>query len=304
MRRIRFTVEAIQNLKPDVVITIDAPEFSFRVMKRLHKLSQRPHLIHYVAPTVWAWRPGRARKVSRFLDHLLCLYPFEPLYFEKYDLRSTFVGHPIANTPFKKATRDPNLLCVLPGSRPSEIARLLPVFGDTVRLLKKDFPDLMVIIPTLPSVHALVQQEIETWPCKVQVVLGDQARGEAFQHASIALAASGTVALQLASAHLPCVIAYKLDSISAGIARLLLKTPWACMVNVLLKKAYIPEFLQENCTSEKLAAAVAHLFKDKDARLQQENAMIEAIALLKAPPERAAEIVLQEVQGRKNSSDT
>lgn len=292
LKRIRLTVETIKKIKPDVVVTIDVPEFSFRVMKRLHKLSQRPRLIHYVAPTVWAWRPGRARKISRFLDHLLCLYPFEPPYFEKYGLKSTFVGHPIAKASFKKAMRDPNLLCVLPGSRPSEIERLLPIFRETVRLLKEDFPELKVIIPTLPSLSSLVHKGIEKWPCEVQIVLGDQARDKAFQHAFIALAASGTVALQLSSAHLPFVIAYKIDFISAEIARFLLQTPWACMVNILLKKSYVPEFIQEKCTPTKLALAVAHLLKDKKARLRQENAMIDALALLKAPPERAAEVVL------------
>lgn len=295
LRRLRFTVKTIQDIKPDVVVTIDAPEFSFRVMKRLHRRNQRPRLVHYVAPTVWAWRPGRARKIAQFLDHLLCLYPFEPPYFEKYGLNSTFVGHPIANVPFKQATRDPNLLCVLPGSRPSEIEKLLPVFRETVQLLKKNFPELKVIIPTLPSIHALVQQGVKEWPCEVQIVLGDQAREKAFQHAFVALAASGTVALQLSRAHLPCVIAYRIDPLSAFLSRFLIKTPWACMINILLKKTYIPELIQKNCTAPKLAKAVTHLLKDKKARLTQEQAMIETMVLLKAPPERAAEVVLQEV---------
>lgn len=295
LQRVKLTVETIQRIKPDVVVTIDAPEFSFQVMKQLHKLSLKPRLIHYVAPTVWAWRPGRARKIARFLDHLLCLYPFEPPYFEKYDLKSTFVGHPVADEPFKKSKRDSNLLCVLPGSRRSEIETLLPIFQKTVGLLREKFSDLKVVIPTLASVEPLVRQEVKTWPCEVQIVVGDEARKEAFKNASVSLAASGTVALQLAAARLPCVIAYKIGAFSGWVARFLIKTPWVCMVNILLNKSVVPEFLQENCTPEKLAPAVGALLRDKNARLLQEEAMKEAIFLLKAPPERAAKVVLDEV---------
>jgi len=295
LQRVRFTVETIRTMKPDVVLTIDAPEFSFQVMKRLHKFSLRPRLIHYVAPTVWAWRPGRARKIARFLDHLLCLYPFEPPYFEKYGLKSTFVGHPVAEESFEKSKRDPNLLCVLPGSRRSEVEALLPIFKETVRLLKKEFPDLKVVVPTLSSVEPLVRQGVENWPCEVHIVVGEGGRKEAFQNASVSLAASGTVALQLAAARLPCVIAYKIGAFSGGVARFLIKTPWVCMVNILLNKSVIPEFLQENCTPEKLVSAVGFLLKNKDTRVLQEKAMNEAISLLKAPPDAAAKVVAEEL---------
>ncbi len=293
LQRLRLTVATIVEMKPDVVVTIDAPEFSFRVMKRLHKLSTRPRLIHYVAPTVWAWRPGRARKVSQFLDHLLCLYPFEPPYFEKYGLKSTFAGHPVAQETFQKGPRDPNLLCVLPGSRRSEVDMLLPIFKETVRLLKADFPKIKVVIPTLPAVESLVRQGSENWPCDVQILVGEAARKDVFQTASVALAASGTVALHLSAAHLPCVIAYKIGVISGWIAKALLKTPWVCMVNILLNRNAIPEYLQQDCTPEKLASAVGHLLKDQDARTRQEQAMIEAIALLKAPVEGVAQAVVK-----------
>lgn len=295
LQRLRFTIETIRKMKPDVVVTIDAPEFSFRVMKRLHKFSTRPRLVHYVAPTVWAWRPGRARKIARFLDHLLCLYPFEPPYFEKYGLKSTFVGHPVAEEVFEKSKRDPNLLCVLPGSRRSEVETLLPIFKETVALLKKDFPHLKVIIPTLPSVEPLVRQNGEAWPCEVQVVVGDNARKKAFQKASVALAASGTVALQLAVARLPCVITYKIGAFSGWGAKFLIKTPWVCMVNILLNKQAIPELLQGNCTPEKLASAVEPLLRDKNACTDQEKAMQEAVALLRAPLKGAAKAVLEEI---------
>jgi lipid-A-disaccharide synthase len=285
LRRLRFTVQEIQRLKPDVVVTIDAPEFSFRVMKKLHKLPQRPRLIHYVAPTVWAWRPGRAKAVSQFLDHLLCLYPFEPPYFEKYGLKSTFVGHPVAQIPFKKTKRDPNLLCVLPGSRASEVKALLPIFGQTVALLQKDFPQLKIVIPTVPAVEELVREGVREWAPDVQIVLGDEARHKAFQNAYVALAASGTVALQLSASRLPFVIAYKVGKINELVARVLTKIRWACMVNILLGREAIPEFLQQNCTPEKLAIGIKQLMENTETRTSQEEAMKQAIELLKAPPE-------------------
>ena len=360
-RRLNHTIETIQTLKPDVVVTIDAPEFSFRVMKRLHKMSPRPRLIHYVAPTVWAWRPGRAKKIAHFLDHLLCLYPFEPPYFKKYGLNTTFVGHPIAReyglprslcslamtnesviaseatqatpealgyarlrrseSPRREQSRkkivgdrEPNLLCLLPGSRRSEIEMLLPVFRETVMLLKKDIPDLKVAIPTLLSREPLVRQGIQNFPVEVQIIIGDEARKEIFQKASAALAASGTVALQLSAARLPFVIAYKIGKITAWIGRFLLNTPWACMVNILLafkkfgsnfilnQKAkalvpfpWIPEFIQNDCTAEKLAPALLRLLKDQEARNRQIIAMEEAISLLKAPTDAAAKAVLEEI---------
>lgn len=315
LKRLNFTVKTIKTLNPDAVITIDAPEFSFRVMQRLHKLSKRPRLIHYVAPTVWAWRPGRARKLSHLVDHLLCLYPFEPAYFEKYGLKTTFVGHPIAKERFSAEERDPNFLCVLPGSRRSEIKRLLPVFGETVKLLKKDLPDLKVVVPTLMPIESLVRQDIEDWPLDVQIVVGNEARKDAFQKASVALAASGTVALQLSAARLPFVIAYKLERINEWIVRALVHTPWACMVNILLafkkfgpnfvltRKAkdliealWIPEFIQQDCTAEKLAPTLLQLFNSQEARTCQIEAMTEAISSLKAPPHAAAQATLGEMK--------
>ena len=313
-KRLTQTVQTIQTLKPDIVITIDAPEFSFRVLKRLRTSPHKPSLIHYVAPTVWAWRPGRAKKIARFLDHLLCLYHFEPPYFERVGLQATFVGHPIGKKRVSKQGRDPNLLCVLPGSRRSEIDALLPIFKETVVSLKKDFADLKVIIPTLPALKELIALRTSDWPLDVRIVAGEKARDEAFQKSQAALAASGTVALQLAAANLPFVIAYKIGKISGWLARPLIKTPWACMVNILLffqklgsdfvltprakeqiPNPWIPEFIQEDCTSEKIAPVLAKLLKDPQTRKVQVKAMEEALSLLKAPPDLAAQTVLQTV---------
>ena len=364
LRRLKYTVETIRAMKPDVVITIDTQEFSYQVMKRLHKLPEKPRLVHYVAPTVWAWRPGRARKISAIVDHLLCLYPFEPPYFEKYGLKTTFVGHPIAKgndkipdalsnrvIPAKKGiqnnqmelsnfsmdsrlrgndigkmdkktssnrvgieNRNPNLLCVLPGSRRSEIQALLPIFGQTVALLEQKLPSLKIIIPTLPSLKYLIEQGTREWSADVSIVVGDEERQAAFQKAAVALAASGTIAIQLAAAGLPFIIAYKVGKINEWIGRALFTTPWVCMINILLafhtfgpgyilnrkakekvKKPWIPEFLQNDCTPQKLKEALLKLVEDSNPRSCQEKAMNQAITLLTAPPQTAAKSVLEEI---------
>lgn len=314
LRRLSYTVQTIQQIKPDVVVTIDAQEFSYHILKRVRKYPQRPRLIHYVAPTVWAYRPGRARKIAAVADRLLCLYPFEVPYFEKHGLKTVFVGHPEAKEKFViKKERDPNLLCVLPGSRRSEIKALLPIFGETVKLLKKDIPNLRVVIPTLSSMEPLVLQGTQDWPLDAQIVVGDEARQITFQKASVALAASGTIALQLSAAGLPFVIAYKVGKINEWIGRVVLKTPWVCMVNILLafhtfgagfvltrkakekiKEPWIPEFLQQDCNPENLKSALIKLFKDPKARNHQKQAMDEVIDLLKAQPQAAAQAVLEE----------
>ena len=306
LRRLTETVEKIKEICPDVVITIDAPEFSLRVMKRLHKLSDRPRLIHYVAPTVWAWRPGRAKKISCFLDHLLCLFPFEPSLFEKWGLPATFVGHPVAEEEGRgESTRDPNLLCVLPGSRTSELKALLPIFGETVALLWKNHPQLKVVIPTLPSVEQLVRKGVEGWPLVPQIVLGKEERDKIFETAYVALAASGTVTLELAAAHLPFVVAYKMGPLSGWIARHLITTPWVCLVNIILNfmehskipMTYIPELIQQDCTSAKLAAALEPLITNQSVRETQEVAMEDAISLLKTRSSNvAAKTVLSHIK--------
>ncbi len=313
--RLKYTVETIKAMKPDVVLTIDAPEFNLRIQRRLHKLPNKPRLIHYVAPTVWAWRPGMAKKISGFLDRLLCLYPFEPPYFEKYGLNTTFVGHSLAKKPQSMTKKDPNLLCVLPGSRCSEVEKLLPIFGETLKLVIEDMPDLKVVIPTVPAVESLVREGVKNWSLEVKIVLGDESRDMAFQKATAAIAASGTVALQLAAANLPFLIAYKVDKFNEWVARLLFKTPWVCMVNILLvfqkfgpnfiltpraknliPNPWIPEFLQKDCTAEKMAPIILNLLKDKKAQAFQKSAMDKAISLLQAPPDVAAKAVLEEIE--------
>ncbi|MBM3951070.1 MAG: lipid-A-disaccharide synthase [Rhodospirillales bacterium] len=307
LARIDETVERAEHYNPDAVVTIDSPDFSFRVARRLKGLDFP--LIHYVAPTVWAWRPGRARKIARFLDRLIALLPFEPPYFEREGLACTFVGHPVlesgAGTGDGKGFRarhdiptDAPVLCVLPGSRRSEVRALLAPMGVAVRRVARDVEGLRVIVPTLSTVADDVRTATAAWP-GIRVVEGEHEKYDAFAAADAALAASGTVSLELAMAGLPHAIAYKVNPITAWIARRLIRVRFVNLVNLVLERAAVPELLQEDCTGERLAETALRLLRDKDARKTQTDAFTEALRRLGQeqgiPSERAAEVVLEAI---------
>lgn len=309
LRRIRQTVAAAGTPKPDAVLTIDSPAFSFRVARRLHGRSFP--LIHCVAPTVWAWRPGRARAIARFLDHLLVLLPFEPPYFEAEGLSCTFIGHPIVESgagtgdgPAFRAAHgigsDAPVLCVLLGSRQGEFSRLAPAFRDTVALLANSRPDLRVVVPAVGHLKDAILAETADWTAPALVVEGDRDKYDAFAASNAALAASGTVALELGLAGVPQVNAYKLHPLSANLARFLLRTRYANLINIIHDRAIIPEFLQA-CPPDGMAAALATLLDDPGAAARQRQSAHEAMLKLglggPSPSERAASVILTTIAG-------
>ena len=307
-RRVAETVAAIRAAKPDAVVTIDAPTFCNAVWRRLGRTDAR--LIHYVAPSVWAWRPGRARRLARRIDRVMCLLPFEPPYFEREGLAASFVGHPVVETAagrgdgarFRARHRipgDATTLCVLPGSRQGEVRRMLPPFGAAVARLADRYPDLVVLVPTVPAVAEDVRWAIAPWPARTMRIADEADKYAAMAASNAALAASGTVALELALAHLPSVIAYRVNALTAQIVRRLVRIEHVSLVNILLKRAAVPELLQGDCTPDRLAAALVPLIEDPKARADQIAAAAEAAAMLGAdglpPSERAARVVLDEI---------
>ncbi len=313
LRRLDQTTRAVLNANPDAVVTIDAPDFCFRIGRRLRKAGSTVPLIHYVAPTVWAWRPGRARKVARFLDHLLALLPFEPPYFEREGLACSFVGHPVVEGGADKGdgarfrashgiAPEAPLLTVLPGSRRSEVTALLPDFGATLARLAPRHPGLRVVVPTVPQVKALVTRAVESWPIPVTVVEGDVDKYDAFAASTAALAASGTVALELALARLPAVIAYRIHPLTYRLYRRLIKVKYANLVNIMLDRMLVPELLQHDCVPDKLEAAVDRLLTDAAARQAQIDGVAEVAHWLgqgdTPPSRRAAEVVLGVIADR------
>lgn len=308
LRRISQTAEAIRQQKPDVVVTIDAPDFCFRVAKRLQGSGIR--FVHYVAPTVWAWRPGRAKKIQPLFKHLLALFPFEPPYFERAGLPCTFVGHPLLEAGIERSSAerlrakydiaaDRPILVILPGSRRSELKQLLPEFAGVIRGLTVKYPTLKIIVPTLPHYAEHMAQEAKNWGgADVLVITGDEDKYDAFTAARCALAASGTVALELGLAATPAVIAYKIHPLTAALYRRFVKTPFANLVNIMAGRMVVPEYLQEDCTQKNLQSAVETLLTSDHACAEQISVLNEVRSWLavgngNAPSREAAQTVLK-----------
>lgn len=292
-RRVRETVAEIRRLRPDAVVTIDSSGFSWRIAQRLRRAGETLPLIHYVAPMVWAWRAGRARRMARWYDHLLTLLPFEPPYFERVGLASTCVGHPVIESGagngdgarFRAAhgiAAEELVVCVLPGSRGGEVSRLMPVFGSALRLLEGMVGSHRVVVPTVETVAEAVAAGVRDWPGRPIVLRGVQPKYDAFAASRAALAASGSVALELALARLPMVVAYRLNPLTEALLDRVLKVRQVNLVNLILDRPVVGEYLRERCTPRNLAAAVAELIRDERVRAEHLSSYDEAMRRLGA----------------------
>ncbi len=311
LRRIGETARWLRRSPPDLLVTIDAPGFCLRVARRLRG-SGIP-ILHYVAPTVWAWKPGRAARLARLCDHLLALLPFEPPYFTRYGLPCTYVGHPALETmmgvPDGRGFRERHgipaeapVICLLPGSRAFELRLLMPIFGAAVRRLAERHQGLRVVLPTVGPVAEAAEAAAHALGVPTTVVLDPAAKRDAFAASDVALAASGTVAVELAVVGTPAVIAYRARPLTAAIVRRLIKVKYASLVNLLLDREVTPELLQENCRPEKLAEALDRLLAVPEARAAQRSAYGEALAKLAVegrPSDRAAAVALAMIATRK-----
>lgn len=301
LRRVAETVEDVTRHQPDALITIDSKAFTMRVARRLRKRRDAGGpvipLIHMVAPTVWAWRPGRAKVISRFLDHLLVLFPFEPPYFERHGLATTFIGHPAIDQPAGNGAAfrgrfgvpdDATLIAVLPGSRPGEVKRLLPVFTRAVERLKSRYPKLHAVIPTVSVVADLVERSVADWSVPVTVVRDAVYKADVFAASDVALATSGTVTLELSLARVPTVVAYRVNPLTVPIGHLLVNRDSVILTNRILERQILPLFIQSECTPERLGVAVSRLLDDGTARAEQMAAAEEVARLLRAADEPAS----------------
>jgi len=310
---INMVVRKALETDPDVIVLIDSSGFTDRVAARLKKRGVRAPLFKYVAPQVWASRPWRVNIIKRFYDHVLCLYPFEPPYFEQAGLAATFVGHPLTNKEISKY--DPalfcerhgvmdrsKLLCMLPGSRLSEIKFLLPVFRKTIAALQKEIDYLQLVVPTTPNVHEIVNAEVKKWPLRSIVVQSEAEKYMAFRGARAALAASGTVSLELSMTGTPCIVAYKVGWVTAAVFRHLIKTPYLSLINIVAGEEIIPEFIQDRCQPQPMAKKLVGLMTNDDMHKEQRGRMLEAFAALRddgEPPSiRAAQAILGHVETR------
>jgi lipid-A-disaccharide synthase len=310
LRRIAETARAVVAERPDVLVIIDAPDFTHRVARKVRRAAPSIPIVDYVSPTVWAWRPGRARKMRAYVDHLLALLPFEPkAHATLGGPPTTYVGHPLMERltefrPIDPAVRDatPPMLLILPGSRRSEIARLLPVFGEALQKVAARVGDVRAVLPAVDRLAQDIELAVQGWPVKPEILRGEAAKLAAFRSARVALAASGTVTLELALAGVPMVAAYKMNAMEFAIAVRVVRLASVLLPNIILDRLIVPEFLQDACTADSLADALVPLLTGGPARDKQEAALAEVDALMRLPDgetasDRAAEIVLQFAQG-------
>ena len=308
LKRVNRAVAFALATRPDAVVVIDSPDFTHRVAQGIKKRDPSIRTVDYVAPQVWASRAYRARKMAHYFDLVLALFPFEVPFFERYGLKAAFVGHPVIERAGKVAggdalrrrlgiSPDAPLLALLPGSRTSEIRFILPVFRQAVSLLAGRLPGLVTVLPTVPHVAAKVRAATKDWPTVLHIVEGEADKYAAFDTADVALAASGTVTAELALAHTPMVVGYKVGGLTFFLSKFLMTVTHITLINILLEREAVPEFLQARCTSENLADAVALLFVDQGAREAQVEAMKDFGRRLgegdEAPSLRAARVLLE-----------
>ncbi len=309
VRRVYRTVDAALAFNPDAVVIIDSPEFTHPIAKRIRQRRPQVPIVDYVSPSVWAWRPGRARKMRPYVDHLLALLPFEPEAHKRLGgPPCTYAGHPlIERAPWIDALDAESLagrlglrpglpvLLVLPGSRPSEVSRLMAPFGETVQALREAAGPFEVVIPAVSSVRPMIEQALVSWPRKPSLVEGEEDKFKAFKLARAALAASGTVTLELGVAGTPMTVAYRVDPVAARL-RFLLQVHSVVLANLVLGENAFPEFIQEDCTPSKLSAALAPLLKDTPERAAQLAALAKIRERMflpdRTPSGKAAEVVL------------
>jgi lipid-A-disaccharide synthase len=300
-RRLKETVADIAARRPAAVVTIDSPGFTLRLLRAVAPLGIRR--VHYVAPQVWAWRESRVRHYPGLWDQLLCLLPFEPPFFARHNLLATFVGHPVLESGADQGdaarfrarhglSESARIVTVMPGSRRTETSRLLPIFGAALARLQGIVP----VVPVASAVAEAVRAGTQSWPVPVILISGEQDKYDAFAASAAALTKSGTATLELALAGTPMLVAYRVNPVSAAMARRMLKVKWASILNLLLDREIVPEFLQEACTPDMLAQALNRLLTSPEAVASQRAGFRTALEALRPasglPSEAAAAAVL------------
>jgi lipid-A-disaccharide synthase len=313
LRLIRETAAAVTQAAPDILVIIDSPDFTHRVARRVRARDPFLPIVDYVSPSVWAWRPGRARAMLGYVDHVLALLPFEPEAYRR--LRGppcSYVGHPLVEQinmlrpdADEQRRRDgqPPVLLVLPGSRRGEINHHLAVFGETLGLLDVPFEP---VLPTMPHLQDVIREGVKNWPVQPRIIVGEQEKKTAFRSAHAAFVKSGTVTLELALAGVPMVAAYKVGAVEAWILRRAIRGSSVILANLVIGENAVPEFLQEDCTPAKLLPALRQVLSDSPLRRRQTEAFAGIDAIMSTggqpPSARAADIVLATLRKARGSN--
>ncbi len=314
IKRVYQTVDAACAFSADIVVIIDSPEFTHAIARRIRRKMPQIPIVNYVSPSVWAWRPGRAKKMTAYVDHILALLPFEPEAHKRLGGPAcTYVGHPLVekNAFIQSCSGDElqtrlsispkaKKLVVLPGSRSNEVKRLMEPFGEAIDLLRKDHEDLHLLVPAMPSVAQLIKDLTKDWSIKPHILHGERDKFAAFNLADAALAASGTVTLELGVAKVPMVVAYKMGKPEYSLRRLV-TVHSIVLANLVLAENVFPEFLQENCTPDALADAVSDLLQETPALAAQRTGLDLVVSkiMLKdmTPSQKAAKVVMSYLEG-------
>ncbi|MCC7346394.1 MAG: lipid-A-disaccharide synthase [Variibacter sp.] len=312
--RIRQTAEAVIAARPDVLVIVDSPDFTHRVARRVRAAAPDIPIVDYVSPSVWAWRPRRAPAMRRYVDHVLALLPFEPaVHCRLGGPPCTYVGHPLVESAgllrpnaeeARRREAAPPVLLVLPGSRRGEIRRLIGAFGGTVERVRAQAGPLELVLPTLPHLRGEVEAATAAWSVRPRIVVGAQAKQAAFRVARAALAASGTVTLELALAGVPMVVGYRVGRAEGVLGRLMIRVSSIVLANLVLEQNVVPQFVQGECAPEPLAAALAPLLIDSSERRRQTEAFARLDHIMEigvaAPSARAADIVLAHLRNARD----
>jgi len=312
LARIREAADAAVAARPDVLVIIDSPEFTHRVARRVRRLAPQIPIVDYVSPSVWAWRPGRARVMRRYIDRVLALLPFEPAALKKLGGPAcSYVGHPLSEQiadlrPNRqeddRRNAEPPVLLVMPGSRRGEVDHMLDIFGQTVKRVAARLGTLEVVIPTLPALAPVVRAKVVQWRLKARVVDDVAGKNAAFRIARAALVKSGTGTLELALAGIPMVAAYRVGAIEAFVIKRMIRSPSVILANLVLGENIVPELLQDDATPQQLAEALIPLVGKTPARAAQIEAFRRLDGIMEigrlVPSDRAAQIVL-DLAGRR-----
>jgi len=309
--RLAQAVADVTAKRPDILITIDSPGFTLRLLRATAPLGIRR--VHYVAPQVWAWRQGRVKHFPGLWDQLLCLLPFEPAFFAPFGLNPVFVGHPVLQSGADQGDAlrfragfgldgGAHPLVLMPGSRRTETARLMPVFRDTLALLAGRHPALVPVLAAAPAIAPELSAMAAGWPTRPIIVTDPQTRYDAFAAAAAALTKSGTSTLELALAGVPMAVTYRVNPLSALLARRLIKVPHVAMINLLARRGLVPELLQQDCTPATLAETIGTLLDNPAATTTQRAGFTAALATLEAPDgalpaDAAARAILEALPG-------
>jgi lipid-A-disaccharide synthase len=307
VRRMVQTVRAVLARRPHALVIIDSPAFTLRVARYAHWFDRSIPIIDYVSPSVWAWRSGRARAMSSYIDHVLALLPFEPDVHRRLGgPPCSYVGHPLIDDVAKlrpneaearRRSSGPPVVLAMPGSRSSEITRLAGIFGETLARVAERAGPIEVVLPTVPHLLAQVTAATSTWPIRPRIVVEAADKQAALRVARAALAKSGTTTLELAVAGVPMVAAYKVAPLEAWVIRRLVRVPSYILANLVLGQNVVPELVQEECTPERLADALTPLIEDTPERRRQVEAFATLDAIMeigsRTPAARAADIVLE-----------